>query len=101
MQKLVILAFVLSLSGQAHASDFEDHIKICSSIAGITQNALQEMESRKIPLEKTQMFREVGHDQNMAKTLRDAVNVRRRGASISQITDAWAQGCVEALGKAR
>lgn len=96
LRPLIAVAFI----GFAHgvsASSLDEQIQIFSALAGITQNALQDMEARKIPLEKTQIFQEVGHDPDIARSLRDAVSVRRQGVSISEITDAWAQGCLNAL----
>ena len=95
--RALALTGVLLASNQVLASELDDNIRTCSSLAGITQNALQEMESSNIPLEKTRIFQEVGHDPNIARSLRDAVNIRRQGVSINEITDAWAQGCMNAL----
>lgn len=91
---LVSLFFASSL---VQATDYDTAVNVCSSLAGITQEALEEMGRHKIPLEKTQIYREVAHDPNIVRSLKSASALHKRGVSIQQVVDSWAAGCMNAL----
>lgn len=98
MIKKSIAALLLSLTiGSAQAMSTDEAINICSTVAAITQDALEDMQRRRVPLEKTAIYAEVGRDPHIVKALQSAVALHKRGVSIPQVVDAWAQGCVQAL----
>lgn len=98
MNRTILFASLFCVGiGSAQATTTDQAISICAAVAGITQDALEDMQQRRIPLEKTAIYGEIKHDPNMVKSLQSAVAMHKRGVSIPQVVDAWAQGCLQAL----
>lgn len=93
----ILSALAVFACAPAYATSYDEAINICSTVAAITQEALEDMHKRRVPLEKTVIYGQVAHDPNLVKALQNAVALNKRGIAIPQVVDAWAQGCMQAL----
>lgn len=97
IHKRILPILVIVASAPAYATSYDEAINICSTVAAITQEALEDMHKRRVPLEKTVIYGQVAHDPNLVKALQNAVTLNKRGIAIPQVVGAWAQGCMQAL----